>query len=44
MPRHIVDADAQLRQSLRNRAAFLDLFFEPGLQFFVITAGYSRRC
>ena len=33
LPRHIVDADAQFRQSLQQPVGFLDILFKAGLRF-----------
>ncbi len=32
LPTHIVDADAQYRQSIQYQAGFLDILFEPGFR------------
>jgi hypothetical protein len=36
-PRHIVDADSKIGQSLQHAADFLDIFFEPGFQLSVVS-------
>ena len=36
LPRHIVDADSQFRQSLQHPVSFLDILFEPGFRLSVI--------
>jgi hypothetical protein len=39
LPRHIVDADSQLRQSLQHPAGFPGILFEPGYRLSVVAVG-----